>query len=375
MTSNLLSPLALASYVAWSAVWISSSALFGRSGFDGPWADLLTLGFLACWLWLLASEEDASKAVVFGVVGLMTGLALGLIALGPSGSTPILLILAATQLASRLTLRGTVFALAAVNAVYLLILLFIWNSSLANALIGLAAYGSFQMFAALVLSYARAAEDMAEELKLVNADLMATRTLLADSARDQERLRLSRELHDVAGHKLTALKMNLRALRNRADPKDRDALATADELAGELLDDLRAVVRQLRRNDGLSLEQGIRQLAAPLRGMQLHLDIAEDVRIERIVDAETLMRVAQEGLTNAIRHGKADQAWLRLEKQAESWALELEDNGRIHWPIVPGMGLKGMMERLESLDGQLDFHPSERGGLKLTARLPFEIAA
>jgi signal transduction histidine kinase len=266
-------------------------------------------------------------------------------------------------------------ALLAVNSLYLWMLLFFWEASLYSALVALAAYGSFQMFAVLVLGYARTSERMAEELRLVNADLMATRTLLADSARDQERLRLSRELHDVAGHKLTALKMNLRALRVRADGRDQDALARADELAGELLDDLRAVVRQLRRNDGLSLEQGIRQLAAPMTGMQLHLEVGEDVRIERVVEAETLMRVAQEGLTNAIRHGKASQAWLRLLRDAGSWTLELEDNGRVRWPIQPGIGLKGMKERLDSLDGELDLQPSPRGGLKLTARLPLEVAA
>ena len=74
---------------------------------------------------------------------------------------------------------------------------------------------SFQGFAALTAWFAYNAERTRDELAATNADLLATRSLLADSARDSERLRLSRELHDVAGHKLTALKINLAALADR----------------------------------------------------------------------------------------------------------------------------------------------------------------
>ncbi|MEL2266475.1 histidine kinase, partial [Klebsiella pneumoniae] len=81
-----------------------------------------------------------------------------------------------------------------------------------------------------------------DDLARVNADLLATRALLADSARDAERLRLARELHDVAGHKLTAMRLNLRALA--ADPvlAGREGLVLAEQLSGELLADIRQVV-------------------------------------------------------------------------------------------------------------------------------------
>ncbi|MEN1728743.1 MAG: histidine kinase [Pseudomonadota bacterium] len=367
------SPLPLASYLAWGAVWAANTVLFDRSPTDGPLTDSLMIGFLLGWLYLLGDDDDKGLGWPHGaIVATMTVMALVLIALGPSGSSPILLILLATQFAARMNLVPALGALVSVNLIFASILIWGWGFAWSNALVSLAAFGSFQMFALMVLRYARTAEEMAERLRLVNADLLATRTLLADSARDQERLRLSRELHDVAGHKLTALKMNLRALRTNASAADAKALETADVLAGELLDDLRAVVKQLRRTDGLSLEQGIQQLAAPLRGMDLHLEISDEVRIERVSEAETLMRVAQEGLTNAIRHGKASQAWLKLDRQGGHWTLELDDDGRVRWPIEPGMGLKGMMERLNTLDGELDFEPSDHGGLKLKARLPVE---
>src|SRR3546814_13550289 len=88
------------------------------------------------------------------------------------------------------------------------------------------------------MRYAAQAQAMSEELRAVNADLLATRELLAESARDNERLRLSRELHDIAGHKPTALKINLAALATQAR-----ADAERGPLCARLADDLRPETR------------------------------------------------------------------------------------------------------------------------------------
>src|SRR3546814_21174463 len=93
------------------------------------------------------------------------------------------------------------------------------------------------------MRYAAQAQAMSEELRAVNADLLATRELLAESARDNERLRLSRELHDIAGHKLTALKINLAALAREArDEAERVRLCA--RLAAGLLEIGRASCRE-----------------------------------------------------------------------------------------------------------------------------------
>src|SRR5690606_24860890 len=109
----------------------------------------------------------------------------------------------------------------------------------------------FQALAAICVHYATSAERSRDALARVNADLLATRALLADSARDAERLRMARELHDVAGHKLTAMRLNLRSLL--ADPQlaGRHELAVAERLSGELMADIRQVVQSLRDDRGL----------------------------------------------------------------------------------------------------------------------------
>src|SRR3546814_6587710 len=114
------------------------------------------------------------------------------------------------------------------------------------------------------MRYAAQAQAMSEELRAVNADLLATRELLAESARDNERLRLSRELHDIAGHKLTALKINLAALAREARDDD-ERVRLCARLADELLAEIRGVIEQMRTDDGIRSEEHTSELQSLMR--------------------------------------------------------------------------------------------------------------
>ena len=172
----------------------------------------------------------------------------------------------------------------------------------------LIAYSAFQLFALLTAWYSKQADQTAQQLRETNAHLLATRSLLEESARDHERLRLARELHDVAGHKLTALKLNLTALQREAGSPKVD---TAAQLATELLADIRGVVAQMRQHDGLDIREALTQLIKPLPAPpQIHLLVSDDARVASVAQAETLLRVVQEALTNVIRHAKpATPGW------------------------------------------------------------------
>ncbi|QOC24059.1 sensor histidine kinase [Wenzhouxiangella sp. AB-CW3] len=368
---ELLSPLALASYAAWLAVYLTNSGWVGLpDGDSGLAGQVLMWTFLAAWLVLLSLEFGQGRKVADVGIVVLAACALGLLTLGHSSTGAILLVLLATQLAGRFEGRGLLVSLVIVNLVFALIMWQIWNYPPVWIVLTLASYAAFQAFAALVMHYAIKAESMAEELQEANAHLLATRSLLGEAARDQERLRLSRELHDVAGHKLTALKLNLRQLSRRPELNDCQELETAASLADELLGDLRAVVRQLRDHDGIDLGHGIRQLIEPLPSPRVKLALEASLRIPGTCQAETLLRIVQEGLTNAVRHGHARNAWLGLQRNGNDILLQLEDDGSLSWPIQPGNGLTGMRERLQELGGSLQLEPSSRGGLSLTARLP-----
>lgn len=374
--SELISPLALASYLALVGVYTSVTGLFGLPGDGLGWpGQVALLSFVLAWLVLLVTDKTIHRRLGLVCLAALAASALGLLMLGTTGTGPILLVLLATMVVGLLPGRAALVALLIVNLLFALVLHFRWGWDWNWTLTQLMTFGAFQAFAALIVHYANQAESAAGKLREVNANLMATRSLLSETARDQERLRLSRELHDVAGHKLTALKLNLHQLAKQPDVARHGELQQATTLAGELLEDLRAVVRQLRRDDGIDLARGIEQLIEPMPSPKVVLTIDPALRVPRAEQAETLLRVIQEGLTNAARHGHARQAWLQLGRDGDQISLRLEDDGRLHWPISMGNGLSFMRERLTELGGALELAPSSRGGLSLGARLPLEPTA
>ena len=359
---NLLEPLCLSGIVTWGAV---ASGIFGHA----PPAQKLVIGIL-----LLAFIASFVAFMLCDI--LRTPLRLPLIAiqvvigllvcvLDREGFAPVLLVIAMAQLATQLPLRHFAAVILVVNAILYLIFSEIWQSQVALTIT--IVYAGFQLFAATTALYAKRAERARDELAQVNAHLLATHSLLEESARDRERLRLARELHAVAGHKLTALKLQL-ALLARDPAGAPPAVRTAATLADELLGDIRGVVSQMRQNDGLDLRRAIEELAAPIPRPKVHLELAEDARVDDLGQAQALLRVAQEGLTNAARHSSAENVWLRLHRDGGRLLLEIRDDGRGARNLRIGNGISGMCERLEGLGGGIEFDSSK--GFRLSAWIP-----
>jgi signal transduction histidine kinase len=367
---HTFSPLNCAAYLTWAAIF--AGLLVG--GFNAPAASrgVAYASVVGLMLLFLAGFVAEGRATMHGTrlaapvaaLAVEIAAALALLALTRDGSTPVLLIIVIAQAVD--LPRAWFAALAGLaNLGLLAILLHLWPAS--SALIVFVTYLGFQGFAGLTGWYAKDAARSRDELAQVNAHLLATRSLLEESARDGERLRLARELHDVAGHKLTALKLQL-ALLVRESPDAAPAARTAVDLAGELLDDLRGVVGQMRRHDGLDMERAIAQLAAPLPRPRVHVRIAEGTRIDDVVQAQALLRTAQEALTNAARHSGADNVWLTLERTHRRIVLSVRDDGCGAAVIRPGNGLSGMRERLEAIGGGLDLAGAR--GFRVDAWLP-----
>lgn len=302
------------------------------------------------------------------LVWLQAGAALALVWMEPrAGTAPVLLVVVVARVALVWEPRRVLLMVLLVNLGTFLVL---HAAGFRRALLVTLIYAGFHAFAALTAHYARTAELARETLARVNADLLATRALLADSARDAERLRLARELHDVAGHKLTAMRINLRLLLADPDLARREELGVVERLSGELLADIRNVVQSLRDDRGLDLETALRALAAPFPRPQLRLQIAPDVRITDPQLAEALLRLVQEALTNAARHADADEVQIRLHHEDGQLRVDIEDDGRRAERIQEGNGIAGMRERLAALRGRLELGRTPLGGMQLTARLP-----
>ena len=353
----------LALLLTWGAVALS---LPGESSqYDTlRWSLMLLFLFSS----LLCDLPPARPWRINTLLGVQALSALALVWLAPrNGTTPVLLVVVAAQLGMMWPLRRTLLAMLVLNIAFYLLLRAAGYSSPALVVL---IYGGFQSFALLIGHYASTAERARDQLALVNADLLATRALLADSARDAERLRVARELHDVAGHKLTAMKLNLRALANLPEFAGREDVALLQQLSTELLEDIRSVVQALRDTRGLDLETALRALAAPLPKPRLQLHIADDVQVGDPAQAETILRLVQEALTNAARHADAEVLSVALTREGRDVVLRIEDDGRAATTIREGNGLAGMRERVAAAGGSFTRGATALGGLSIEARMP-----
>jgi signal transduction histidine kinase len=369
LPAALRNPLHLATLMVWLGIGFDlvDGSPRARLGLDAATVQLLSLGlhglFLVTALWPVAG--DARGPGRFVPASAAATLAFGLVALRPYTASAVLLIVVMARFAHLLTVAHGVALWALVNVALYLLLREL--STLPQPATYTLLMASFQLFA-MVTSWATLnAERARDALARSNAELSATRSLLAASARDQERLRLARELHDVAGHKLTALKLNLAAAARRPEAPATPEVALAARLADELLGDIRAVVAEMRAPDGIDLGRAIADLAAPLPHPKVHVAIALEATVRTVEQAEAIVRAVQEALTNAVRHSGAGNVWVVLRREGDRLELDIRDDGRGSGPIAFGSGLCGMRERLRQLGGDLAVSRGAGGGVALHA--------
>lgn len=224
---------------------------------------------------------------------------------------------------------------------------------------------------ALFASYFAANEFHARrDLTRVNAELHATHELLAESRRMAERDRISREMHDLLGHHLTALSLNLEVARHQAAGEPRNRIEKCQELAKTLLDDLREVVGALRNEDSVDLPRILRPLTANIPRPQIHLNVPDDLKIQDPERAHALIRCIQEIITNAVKHAHAENLWIEILTRDHTLEVQARDDGRGAERIQEGQGLGGMRERLEELGGSLEVETRPKRGFRLTAVMP-----
>jgi signal transduction histidine kinase len=201
--------------------------------------------------------------------------------------------------------------------------------------------------------------------------LARAQAVIASTARDAERLRISRELHDAWGHELTALGLQLEIASHVTEPgRAKDHVMQAKGLARDLLGKVRDVVSTLREAERCDLKEALEALAQRVPTPAIHVDISPDVRVSA-EHAHALMRCAQEAVTNAVRHSEAANLWLEVTSDGEGVRLVARNDGgaRAAAPS-PGSGLLGMRERVECLGGRLAVGTGADFGFTVDAWLP-----
>jgi signal transduction histidine kinase len=202
---------------------------------------------------------------------------------------------------------------------------------------------------------------------------------------EEERRRLSRELHDEANQSLMALMISLQLVQDDLYDRPDDSHRRLDEalqLASATMDRLRALARNLRPPalDTLGLDGALEAMGeAFARQTNLTINVVT-IRPPVFSDEANicLYRFAQEALTNIARHAGAHHVWVTLNHDCETVSITVEDDGQgIHseklsqlFQSNQGLGLLGMRERLEFLNGTLEIDSAPGMGTRIIATLP-----
>jgi two-component system sensor histidine kinase UhpB len=191
------------------------------------------------------------------------------------------------------------------------------------------------------------------------------------AAQEEERRRIARELHDEVGQALTAVLLQLD--RAEADGEAGERIEEAREAARATLEEVRAIARNLRPEalDDLGLAAAVRQLCndAERAGVLVEREIAADVQLDPEVEV-VVYRVAQEAITNALRHSGAERVRVTLSPAGGGAELRVADDGRGRGEKREGAGLRGMRERAVLAGGVLEVVSPPAGGTCVTLRVP-----
>jgi signal transduction histidine kinase len=207
----------------------------------------------------------------------------------------------------------------------------------------------------------------------------AARLRLSLDAADQARARWARELHDETLQGLTGVRMVLSAGAARADPAALQAAAdTADAHLGEEVRKLRDLIAELRPAalDDLGLRPAIESLVqrqAQLGGFTPQVTVELSAHDRLPPDTETaIYRIAQEALSNAVKHAAARRVTVRVARRSDGVEVEVTDDGRGFDPhaATEGFGLPGMRERAVLAGGRLSVVSQDGGPTSVAAVLP-----
>ncbi len=302
-----------------------------------------------------------------GVLLVQAVSAAAFIAVDVSSSGPILNIVLVAQLPYILGIRTAVVAAVVVNLAHVVLQMVFHDNSALGAFLSTALFMCFQVFSLFIGYYAIQARDARKSLEITNAELLATRSLLESSARDRERLRVTRELHDTAGHMLTALKLNLRQLRDRSVGDDRVALEECLKLSADLLEDIRALVGNLREHDPIDVAHALTELTRPFSQPEFIIEVDPALAISELPVAESLLAVAREAITNVVRHAGARQCTITVRQEDNQLQLSVVDDGTGASEIAEGFGIRGMRERMQGQGNTLQITPNQPSGTRVSA--------
>jgi signal transduction histidine kinase len=216
--------------------------------------------------------------------------------------------------------------------------------------------------------------------RLFQVDLLARSRGRIVAAREEERRRLRRDLHDGLGPTLAAIGLKLDLAREQEASDSSGLGPLLDEIRADVrsvISDVRRIARELRPPtlDSLGLAGAIGQQAAALggggSGPSIVVEVDEQLPALPAAVEVIAYRIATEAMTNVVRHSEARSCLVRLYVDRDGLVVEVADDGRgIDPSAATGVGLRSIDERASEVGGEVDLLTRPGGGTIVRARLP-----
>ena len=329
----------------------------------GWWITIFAVVIVALLLALFRERPDPAGYVLFATAVLSSWAVV--LTVPHMGLLPVLLVVTAAVSVYIVPLRVG-FLVVGLNTVVLAVAMGLHGRDAVDTLVTLGFYLLIQVATVLSSVTLIREQRLRRELSEAHIELRAASALLTESARTAERLRISRDLHDLIGHQLTVLTLELEAARHREGEQAREHVDRANRVARDLLADVRLTVGELRTASS-GLTEALRQVVRDLPDLEVTVDVGADVQVDEDQVA-ALVRAVQEIVTNTIRHADARELWIEVAARPAGVVLTAVDDGRGYRELVPGNGLRGLTERFEALGGDVEFDGAD--GFRVTARVP-----
>lgn len=239
----------------------------------------------------------------------------------------------------------------------------------------------FVVAATMSGAYVRSRRRLIRLLRQDRTRLRRDRGRLAELAVADERVRIARDMHDVVGHALTVIVTLAAASAGKAGKlPDRvdDAVALIEQTARSALTDTRTAIRGYRSDDEVQPTPSLSDIgglldAVEAAGLRTTIEMNGDAADVPTAVGVCAYRIAQEAVTNTLRHSGACNVAVTIGVMQDHLHLSLEDDGAKHdMPVVGpvGSGILGMRERVASVGGTLSVGPGTDGGWRVSATMP-----
>ncbi|MDT0628999.1 histidine kinase [Alteromonas sp. W364] len=379
---------------------VSGSALYFMYGMEKlsdsalPIAAALFLTYIVLWLSLIRErpyKNDGRVRTIF--LFLLFSTVVGIYFVVPFVYTAIFMVIWSAALPYFISARLAFMLSPLWSAVLWAVYEYHWGFS--GMIVSALLFWTFNLFALVMVTTTIKEKNTRETVETINRELVSTQHLLSQAAEQAERVRIARNIHDLLGHHLTALTINLQVAGRQLDQLDtdneqatqkqtiKDSIEQCHSLSKLLLSDVREAVSDIRDKSSIRLESAIKAISDRLPSIDITVDYPDNISIEDVTLADVLIKCIQESFTNSLKHGKASEVKVSFSQHSNHVQVAIQDNGnhtqskqlkankhvrdglQKDIEIQRGNGLTGIEERLALVDGKAEFQRNEKGFLTM----------